>query len=39
MLLEREDVNPDQADSWHDRPPILWAERNGHEGVVKIQYF
>jgi len=35
MLLEREDVNPDQADSEHSQTPLVWAAQNGHDGVVK----
>ena len=36
MLLEREDVNPDQADTDYGQTPLLWAAENGHEGVVKL---
>jgi len=36
MLLEREEVNPDQADSKYGRTPILWAAMGGHEGIVKM---
>ena len=36
MLLEREEVNPDRADTKHVRTPISWAAENGHEGVVKM---
>jgi len=35
-LLEREDVNPDQADTEYDRTPLSWAAGEGHDGVVKI---
>ena len=35
ILLEREDVNPDQADTGDGRTPLLWAAMYGHEGVVK----
>ena len=35
MLLEREDVNPNQADSKSGKTPLLWAAENGHEGVAK----
>ena len=36
MLLKREDVIPDQADTEYGRTPLLWAARNGHSGVVKM---
>ena len=36
MLLEREDVNPDQPDTKYGRTPLSWAAREGHQGVVKI---
>ena len=35
-LLEREDVNPNKADTKHGRTPISWAAGNGHEGIVKV---
>jgi len=35
MLLEREDVNPDQADTKHSQTPLLLAAQGGHEGIVK----
>jgi len=35
-LLEREDINPDQADTRCCRTPLSWAAENGHEGVVKM---
>jgi len=34
ILLEREDINPDQADT--GRTPLIWAAMSGHEGVVRI---
>jgi len=34
-LLEREDVNPDQADAEFGRTPLSWAAGSGHDGVVK----
>ena len=36
MLLEREDVNPDQADTEYGRTPLSWAAWNGYTGVVKM---
>ena len=36
MLLEREDVNPNLADTKFGRTPLLWAVKNGHEGVAKM---
>ena len=36
MLLGREDVNPNTADTKYGRTPLSWAARRGHEGVVKI---
>ena len=36
MLLEREDINPDQADNDDGRTALSWAAENGHEGVVKM---
>ena len=36
MLLERDDVNPNTADTEHGRTPLSWAAENGHEGVVRI---
>ena len=36
ILLEREDINPDQADTRSRRTPLSWAAMNGHEGVVRI---
>jgi ankyrin repeat protein len=36
MLLERKDVNPNQADTEYGRTPLSWAAENGHEGVVKM---
>jgi len=36
MLLEREDVNPNQADTEYGQTPLLWAAEGGHEGVVKM---
>ena len=36
MLLEREDVNPNHADTEYGRTPLSWAAEKGHEGIVKI---
>jgi len=36
MLLEREDVNPNQADTFYGRTPLWWAAERGHEGIVKM---
>jgi len=36
ILLEREDINPDQADTRSGQTPLLWAATNGHAGVVRI---
>lgn len=34
--MEREDVNPDLADTKYGRTPLSWAAENGQEGVVRI---
>jgi len=36
ILVEREDVNPDQPDTKYGRTPLSWAAEKGHDGVVKI---
>ena len=36
MLLEREDVNPNQADTNCGKTPLSWAAEKGHSGVVKM---
>ena len=36
ILLEREDINPNQADTEYGRTPLQWAAKNGHEGIVKM---
>ena len=36
ILLEREGINPDQADTNYGRTSLSWAAKNGHEGVVKM---
>ena len=35
-LLEREDINPDQAETEYSRTPLQLAAQDGHEGVVKM---
>ena len=36
MLLEREEVNPNQADTRYGRTPLLWATTSSHEGIIKM---
>ena len=36
MLLEREDINPDWADTEYDWTPLSWAAEKGHEGIVRM---
>jgi len=36
ILLEREDINPNQAGTDYGRTPLAWAAERGHEGVVRI---
>ena len=36
ILLQREDVYPNQADTKDGRTPLWWAACQGHEGVVKM---
>ena len=36
VLLEREDINPDQQDPADGRTPLSLAAENGREGVVKL---
>ena len=36
MLLGREDINPNQADTRNGRTPLSWAAEGQHEGVVKL---
>jgi len=36
MLLERGDVNPDQADTYYGQTPLSLAAQNGHHGIVKM---
>ena len=34
MLLDREDINPDQPDAKYGRTPLSLAARNGHDRIV-----
>ena len=36
ILLEREDIDPNQTDTKYGRTPLLWAVMKGHLGVVKM---
>ena len=36
VLLEREDVNPNKADTECGRTPLSWAAESGHGGVVMM---
>ena len=36
ILLERDDVNLDQAATENGRMPLSWAAKNGHQGIVKM---
>jgi len=36
MLLEREDVNPDRADTVYGQAPVSWASGGGHHQIVKM---
>ena len=36
VLLEKKDVNPDQADTNYGQTPLAWAAVLGHEGIVKM---
>ena len=36
ILLAREDIDPDQADTKYGQTPLSWAAENGHERVVKM---
>ena len=36
ILLERGDINPDKADTYHGRTPLWLAAEKGHEGVLKM---
>jgi len=36
MLLEQEEINPDQTDTEFGRTPISYAAEKGHEGIVKM---
>jgi len=36
VLLKREGINPDQADSIHGQTALAWAAEMGHLGVAKV---
>ena len=36
ILLGREGVNPDKADTQYGQTPLSWVAECGHEGMVKI---
>ena len=36
ILLEREDINPNQAYGFYGETPLWFAVENGHEGIVKM---
>jgi len=36
MLLEREGVDPDRAETINGRTPVLWAAEMGHKEVVGL---
>ena len=36
VLLERRDINPDQADTKYGQTPLSWAAEKGHDGVLKM---
>ena len=36
VLLEREDIDPNQIDAREGRTPLSWAAEYGHEAVVKM---
>ena len=36
ILLERQDVKPDEVDTKFGRTPLSWAAERGHEGLVKM---
>ena len=36
VLLQRADVNPDQADTLFGQPPLSWASMRGHGEIVKV---
>jgi len=36
MLLQREDINPNQADTLCGQTPLSLAAENGHDGIVKM---
>jgi len=36
LLLAREDINPNTADTEHGRTPLLWAAEGGHVEVARL---
>ena len=36
VLLDQEDINPNQADTNYGPTPLTWAARSGHKEVVKM---
>jgi len=34
LLLDREDINPNEVDTKYGRTPLSWAAQGGHESVV-----
>ena len=38
MLLQREDVDPDQAETKYGWTPLSLAAANRHKGIVKILF-
>jgi len=36
LLLERNDINPNTANTEYCRTPLWWAAERGHEGIVKL---
>jgi len=37
MLLQREDTNPNTADTEYGRTPLWYAAEGVHEGIVKLR--
>lgn len=36
LLLEREHINLNTADTKYGRTPLWWAAKDGHEGIVRL---